>query len=148
MEQIYREMPASINEEGDGSSSKPWQVDLARKTYTHSRRFRRTKRVQPPPPPLAPPTPASPPPPVATISFQKETPTMMEKASPGLHVPRTSGRCDGDDEYPSDEECGFGGGCVSRSSSSPSSSYMGDESPTGMQGSRPARSYLYFYRPS
>lgn len=114
MAQHYRAMPgagAEISPSASGRpegsiKSKPWQVDMARKNYSSSRRFRRTSRRRqpslPPPPPSAP----------------------LLSPMVSCSVPELDGSWNKDDDngYPSDEENGFGGGCVSSRGSSPASS--------------------------
>jgi hypothetical protein len=142
MEQLYREMPGTSNSGGDDDSSKPWQVDMARKSY-RERRYGRSKRAHQSRPPTLPSAPESPPPPVTTVSFSRNMSPCVQQDAPELDGSWAKGSHD-DSGYPSDEEDrGFGG--RSSSNSSPNNSYT---SPTVTQQSRPVRSHLYFYRRS
>jgi hypothetical protein len=141
MEQLYREMPGASNPGGDGDSSKPWQVDMARKSYSRDRRHRRSKCAHPPVPATMPTAPESPPPPVGMVSFTRELSLCMDQGPPELDGSWAKGSHN-DSGYPSDEEGGFTG---HSSSGSINNSYT---SPMGMQQSRPVRSHMYYFRRS
>lgn len=125
MAQHYRGMPgagAEISPTVSGrvdegtKSSKPWKVDMAKKSYTSgsNRRFKKSSRRRSAPLLPAPPAPSSPP--------------ISEVICGADGLPDLEGLCikdDSDSGYPSDEENGFGGGCgggFSSRNSSPASS--------------------------
>ena len=121
MAQHYRNMPgegAEISPSREGgdhgpSKSKPWEVDMAKKSYTSKRRFRRTSRLKSLPLPPPPPAPESPP--VSVILCDD---------APELDGSWNNSKVD-DSGYPSDEENGFGGGFGSQNNSPASSTHRG-----------------------
>jgi hypothetical protein len=107
MAQHYKDMPgagAEISPSTRGltegsSKSKPWQVDLAKKSYTNKRRFKRTSRLHSTPLPPPPPAPISPP---VNIIICDGSPDVDGSWNNRNEFSADSG-------YPSDEEVGFGG---------------------------------------
>lgn len=121
MAQHYRDMPgagAEISPSRRGipegrSKSKPWQVDMMKKSYTSKRRFRRSGRSQSSP--LPPPPPAPVPPPISVIVCD---------GSPEVDG-SWGNKDDSDSGYPSDEEKDFDVGFSSRNSSPAGSTQSG-----------------------
>ena len=111
--------------EGSKSSSKPWNVDMARKTYS-TRRFRRPSGVRRTPPVMEEAAPPS-------LCY---SPDNSCNASDGV-APELDGSWSKliDDGYPSDEEKGFGGSGNNRrrSNGSGSPNSLGDYSFRGYE---------------
>lgn len=120
-EEISPVTAAAATSEGR-SKAKPWQVDMARKSYTSSsRRFRKPSRRRQssssvpslPPDPLSSPLPSV----VACTSPQES-----------LEMDGSWNNKEDDNSYPSDEENGFGGGLRGRGNSPAGSAHSGGSS--------------------